>query len=119
MRKGILIAWACWLACGIALKILGTISSWFVALSALWFPLAVTLSGVGVLLLIAEIGARLKRREEARAADACENCLFGSTCDLINSMRGEGEEKVKCIGEERGVSTRPNLCEYYIRSKKA
>lgn len=119
MRKGIFIVWFAWLALGIILKIYDKVGTWMGALSALWFPLAVGVSLIGGLLLIASIGARLKKREEKKTPDACENCLFGSTCDLINSMRGEDEEKVKCIGEEKGVSTRPNLCEYYIRSKKA
>ena len=117
MRKGIYIAWGTWLVLGIVLKIIG-LASWGWATSAIWFPILVGLSIVGGLLLIGDIGARLKKRAEAKIPDSCENCLFGSTCDLINSLKGEGEEKQKCIGEKNGYS-RGELCEYYIRSKKA
>lgn len=117
MRKGIYIAWGAWALIGIALKIMGLIP-WLWATSALWFPLLVVLSFLGVLLLVGDIGARLKRRAEEKIPDSCENCLFGSTCDLLNTMKEEGEEKQKCIGEKHGYE-RGELCEYYIRSKKA
>lgn len=117
MRRGIYFAWGAWLIAGVVLGVLGVIP-WGWATSALWFPLLSAFSILGGLLLVGDLGARAKRRVEAKIPDSCANCLFGSSCDLINQMRGDSEEKAICIGEKHGY-TRGEPCEYYIRSKEA
>lgn len=116
MRKLCYAGWGAWLFAGIVLKILGLVS-WWVATSAVWFPLALSVSAMAVVFITADVSAHIKKTKEARTPQECANCLFGRTADLINATRGEGEEKVQCIGEKIGHATRGKICEYYQREK--
>ena len=115
MRKVTDIIWGLWLVAGIALKILGLVG-WGVALSAIWLPIGVVTALGFVIFITADIGDRMKKREDEKIPDTCGTCLFGKTCDLINSTKKEGEEKEKCMGERIGGATRGTLCPYYERS---
>lgn len=116
MRKATYIAWVIWLTSGILLATFGVID-WASALMAIWFPIACALS-IGMLIFItADIGNIMKERNEARTPNTCGNCLFGKTCDLINSTKPSNEEPEKCIGEKLGGATRGEVCSYYERVK--
>ena len=114
MRRITYVVWALWLIVGIGLKIIVGVS-WWLALSALWFPLAVYLSVTGAMVVIADIGAR--KETKIHEPETCANCLFGQTCDIINSVKQEGEEPTRCIGERIGNAERGKVCEYYQRAQ--
>lgn len=114
MRRITYVVWALWLIVGIGLKIIAGVS-WWLALSALWFPLAVYLSVTGAMVVIADIGAR--KETKIHEPETCANCLFGQTCDIINSVKQEGEEQAHCIGERIGNAERGKVCEYYQRAQ--
>ena len=112
MQKTTYILWLLWLIAGIALKILGLVS-WWAATSALWLPAAVVLSGALFIFGTADIGARLKMLQAKKIPPECGNCIFGRTCDIINSTKKEGEELEKCIGEKLGEGKRGEVCKYH------
>lgn len=116
MRKFCYIGWCVWLIAGIVLKILGLVS-WWVAASAVWFPVALAVSAMAVVFITADITALIKKRREERVPDECANCVFGRTADLINATRGDDEEKVQCIGEKISNAKRGVVCEYYQRER--
>lgn len=108
MRKITYVVWALWLAVGIGLKIIVGVS-WWLALSALWFPLAVYLSVTGVMVVIADLGER--KKVKIHTQPSCANCLFGQTCDILQAIKPD--EKAQCIGERIGNAERGKVCEYY------
>lgn len=116
MRKAIYIIFAAWLVAGIVLKILGLVS-WWVATSAIWFPLGCLITASAFFVAVADIGGAIKRKREASIPKECANCLFGKVCDQINDGKREGEEKAKCLGESVGGATRGKVCEYYQRAR--
>lgn len=115
MRRITYVVWALWLIVGIGLKIIAGVS-WWLALSALWFPLAVYLSVTGAMVVVADIGERTRKKTKIHEPETCGNCLFGQTCDIINSVKQEGEERTRCIGERIGNAERGKVCEYYQRA---
>ena len=114
MRKAIYIVWAVWLIAGVVLKILGLIS-WWAATSSVWFPIGVVVCLLLFIFITSDIGASIKRKRAESEPKECGNCLFGVTCDHLNSTKGEGEEKVKCIGEKLANAKRGEICDYYER----
>lgn len=116
MRRLSYILWGLWFIGGIVLKILGLVS-WWVATSAVWIPLGGAISFGAIIFITADIGTYLKRKKEEKIPNECGNCLFGRTADIINAGRGEGEERVQCIGEKLGGATRGVVCSYYQRQQ--
>ena len=110
MRKLIYAGWAAWLVAGVVLKILG-LCSWWWALSAVWFPLMGVISIGFVFMLTSDVGAWMKKREEAKILPSCENCLFRKAVDMINKDRPEGQ-KTTCIGERMG-NPPGKVCDYW------
>lgn len=108
MRKISFIVYGLWIAAGLVLKIYGLVS-WFVALSWLWFPLAMLVVVITFLNLSAVIGRKIKEKEDAKIPDSCEVCLFGQSAGYA--------ENGKCLG----CTLNPewefgHVCEFYNRN---
>lgn len=97
-----------WAVSAIVLKILG-LCSWIVALSWLWFPLAIILCFLTFINASVWIGGKLKEREEAKIPDSCSVCLFGQTASYSPDN--------KCLGEVLDESCKMGtLCKCYKRN---
>lgn len=109
MRKTFFITYALWVAASITLKILGFVG-WWVALSWLWFPLAIIVTFGTFIFGAAKVGDRLKEKQEAKMPKNCENCLFSET----RKFDADG----KCLGEKLVEGhTFGSVCEHYRRFK--
>lgn len=83
------ILYASWMVSTIVLGVLGLVS-WWVATSWLWFPLALVLVLFVGVMLVTDIGTRIKRKADSKIPDSCEACLFGQTAQY--------SENGKCLG---------------------
>lgn len=107
MRKTSYIIFGLWVIVAVLSKILLD-TSWWIALSWLWLPLAVAFVVVFGLSLSVDIGKLLRRRQAEAEPDRCANCLFGQTAEY--------DKHGKCLGENLDETIhRPTLCKFYKR----
>ena len=107
MKKLTYILFAVWVVVALALKIFAG-ASWWLATSWLWIPLGVALSIALVVFGSVDIGGFIKKREDGKIPDTCENCLFNHTKQY--------DENGVCLGDAMKAEHKEGeVCQYYRR----
>lgn len=108
MKRAIaVIAYSALVVAGIVLGIFKVLK-WWVALSPIWFPVAVGVSLFFMMFIAMYIGDRIKAKYEEEFVPNCANCLFNHTKEITHSEQ--------CLGEKMKAEINADgICSFYER----